>query len=108
MNPCWGCGKVLDTPPRMRLGGDHEALFVVLSRGARLFPHHLESDTYNFSRVLAEVAGNPLGLKNLSGNSWTGRIPDGSIIEIRNNDALLLSSDLQISFGKIEAQLRVR
>jgi hypothetical protein len=37
----------------MRLGGEQEPLFVVLNSGARLFPHHLKSDPYNFYRILA-------------------------------------------------------
>jgi len=108
MNPCWGCGKVLETPPRMRLGGEHEPLFVVLSQGARLFPHHLESDPYNFSRILAEVTEDPPGLRNLSGSSWAGRGADGSIFEVRSDEALPLKSDSQISVGRIEAQVRIR
>jgi DNA-binding helix-hairpin-helix protein with protein kinase domain len=108
MHPCWGCGRVLETPPRMRLGGEYDPYFVVLSRGAQLFPHHLERDTYNFSRVLADIAGTPPGLRNLSASSWTSRAPDGSITEVRINEALPLTNDCQISFGDVEAQLRVR
>jgi DNA-binding helix-hairpin-helix protein with protein kinase domain len=108
MNPCWGCGKALETPPRMRLGGEHEPLFVALSRGARLFPHHLEFDPYNFNRILAEVTEDPPGLRNLSGSSWTGRVVDGSIFEVRGGEVLPLSGDFQVSFGRTEAQVRVR
>ncbi len=92
----------------MRLGGEYDPYFVVLSRGAQLFPHHLEGDTYNFTRVLADIAGTPPGLRNLSASSWTSRAPDGSITEVRINEALPLTSDCQISFGNVEAQLRVR
>lgn len=107
-SPCWGCGRNLETPPRMRLGGDYDPHLVVLSRGAQLFPHHLERDTYNFTRVLADVVPNPLGLRNLSEASWVCRGQDNSITVVRRNEILPLRSDCQISFGKIEAQVRIR
>ena len=107
-NPCWGCGRILDTPPRMRLGGDYDPQLIVLSRGAQLFPHHLERDTYNFTRVLADVVPSPFGLRNLSDASWVCRAQDNSVTVVRRNEFLPLRSDCQISFGKIEAHVRVR
>jgi len=108
VNPCWGCGRALETPPRMRLGGEHDPLLVVLSRGAQLFPHHLERDTYNFARPLAVVTANPFGMRNLSSNNWVCREQDNSIAVVRKDDVLLLRTDCHISFGKIEAQVRIR
>jgi DNA-binding helix-hairpin-helix protein with protein kinase domain len=108
VNPCWGCGRALETPPRMRLGVDHDPPLVVLSRGTQLFPHHLERDTYNFSRVLAEVTANPFGLRNLSANNWVCRGQDNSITVVRKDEVLPLRSDCHISFGKIEGQVRLR
>src|SRR5260370_23596637 len=66
INPCWGCGRALENPARMRLGSEYDPHLVVLSPGTQLFAHHLESDMYNFSRVLAEVNKHPLVLRNLS------------------------------------------
>lgn len=108
MNPCWGCGRVLKTPPRMRLGVDHDPPVVVLSRGTQLFPHHLERDTYNFSQALAEVSANPFGLRNLSNGSWVCHGQDNSITVVRRDEVLPLQTDCQISFGKIEAHVRLR
>ena len=106
--PCWGCGKVLPNPPRMRLGTDFDPQLVVLSSGAQLFPHHLERDTYNFANVLAEVGINPLGLRNLSGQTWSAVGPNGSSSTIGKGQFLSLESDCHISFGRVEAQVRVR
>lgn len=108
VNPCWGCGRALEAPPRMRLGGEHDPFLVVLSRGAQLFPHHLERDTYNFGRALAEVTANPFGLRNLSAASWVCRAQDNSITVVRSDEVLPLRSDCHISFGRIEAQVRLR
>lgn len=108
VNPCWGCGRALETPPRMRLGGELDPFLVVLSRGVQLFPHHLERDPYNFSRPLAEVTSNPLGLRNLSSNSWVCRAQDTSITVVRSDEVLPLRSDCHISLGKIEAQVRLK
>jgi len=108
INPCWSCGRALETPPRMRLGGDHDSHLVVLSRGARLFPHHLERDTYNFSRTLGEVTANPFGLRNLSSKNWVCRGQDNSVTVVRRDDVLPLRADCHISFGQIEAHIRLR
>jgi len=108
VNPCWGCGRALENPPRMRLGGEHDPFLVVLSRGAQLFPHHLERDTYNFGRALAEVTANPFGLRNLSSNSWVCRAQDHSITVVRSDEVLPLRADCHISFGRIEAQVRLK
>lgn len=106
--PCWGCGKLLPNPPRMRLGTDFDPQLVVLSSGAQLFPHHLERDTYNFATVLADVGINPLGLRNLSGQTWSAVGPNGSSSTIGRGQFLSLESDCHISFGRVEAQVRVR
>jgi DNA-binding helix-hairpin-helix protein with protein kinase domain len=108
MNPCWGCGRTLETPPRMRLEDGHDQPLVVLSRGMQLFPHHLERDAYNFSRALGEVSANPYGLLNLSSANWVCRGPDNSITVVRKDEVFPLRTDCHISFGRIEAQVRLR
>ncbi len=107
LQPCWGCHAVLANPPRMRLGGAYGAQLVMLSPGAQLFAHHLEGDTYNFERPLAEVIAQPLGLKNLSGAKWTSRQADGSLTEVSRNEVLPLNGDCRVSFGKVEAEVRI-
>ncbi len=67
----------------MRVGADYGSQLVMLSPGAQLFAHHLEGDTYNFGSPLAEVIGNPLGLKNLSRGKWTSRNQNGSMTEVK-------------------------
>jgi len=106
--PCWSCGKALETPPRMRLGTDADPHLLVLSPGVQLFPHHLEADTYNFTRVLGEVTTAPPGLHNLSPTAWTARFDDGSHTRISQGQTLPLQRDCQIGFGRIEAKIRIR
>jgi DNA-binding helix-hairpin-helix protein with protein kinase domain len=108
ISPCWSCGRALETPPRMRLGLNHDAALVMLSRGTRLFPHHLERETYDFTRPLAEVTTNPFGLRNLSSTQWVCRGQDNSVTVVRRDDLLPLRSDCHISFGQIDAQVRLR
>jgi serine/threonine protein kinase len=105
--PCWGCQSVLANPPRMRLGAAFDAQLVMLSSGAQLFAHHLEADTYNFERPLAQVIAQPLGLKNLSPVKWTCRQADGSVTEVDCDEVLPLDRDCRISFGKVEAEVRL-
>jgi hypothetical protein len=79
----------------------------MLSRGAQLFAHHLEGDTYNFGAPLAEVVSNPLGLKNLSRNQWVSRSQNGSVTEVHGNEVLPVTGDCRIHFGKTEAEVRI-
>jgi eukaryotic-like serine/threonine-protein kinase len=107
LQPCWGCQSVLANPPRMRLGGAYGSQLVMLSPGAQLFAHHLEGDTYNFERPLAEVIAQPLGLKNLSSGKWVCRLGSGAVMEVHRNEVLPLSGDCRISFGTVEAEVRI-
>jgi hypothetical protein len=91
----------------MRLGAAFDAQLVMLSSGAQLFAHHLEADTYNFERPLAQVIAQPLGLKNLSPVKWTCRQADGSVTEVDCDEVLPLDRDCRISFGKVEAEVRL-
>ncbi len=46
-------------------------------KGAHLFPHHTESDPYNFSQPTAEITVRPFGLRNLSKTRWAYSSPNG-------------------------------
>jgi hypothetical protein len=107
LNPCWSCSVPLELPPRMRIGGNHGFMLVALSEGAQLFPHHLEADTYNFTEVRAQVATNPLSLRNLSHTKWTTRLQNGSIIETPPNTILQLTDGCHIHFGQAEADIKL-
>jgi eukaryotic-like serine/threonine-protein kinase len=107
LDPCWGCRSPLGNPPRMRVGAGQGSHLVMLSRGAQLFAHHLEGDTYNFGAPLAEVISNPLGLKNLSGHQWVSRSQNGSVTEVKAAEVLPLTTECRIQFGKTEAEVRI-
>jgi DNA-binding helix-hairpin-helix protein with protein kinase domain len=107
LNRCWGCGLALSHPPRMRLGGTYDPQLIILSPGTQLFAHHLEGDTYNFRQPLAEVTANPFGLRNLSPRNWTLHTIDGLALEVRPSQILLLETAARISFGKMEADVRM-
>lgn len=108
LSPCWSCGKQLEAPTRMRLGTDSDPQLVVLSHGTQLFPHHLEADPYNFSSPMGEVSSTPFGLRNRSAQTWTMRRVDGVLTTVGQGQLLPLESDCQISFGKVQARLRIR
>jgi len=109
LNPCWSCGKQVSAPPRIRIAAPHhDSCLLALSSGIRLFPHHLEGETYNFSAPLAEVTGPPLGLKNLSARRWTSRDPEASAsVEVPPGSILALRNGLRISFGQTEGEVRL-
>lgn len=105
--PCWSCGAVPDLPPRMRLGNSVGASLVMLDPLTRLFPHHLEGDSYNFLKALAEVTSKPLALKNLSGRKWIVRSPSHGLTEILPGAILELSGPCTVHFGKTQGEIRV-
>ncbi len=80
---------------------------VMLSRGAQLFAHHLEGDTYNFEHPLAEVVSEPLGLeKSLLGQM---DLPEPERLDDRSESqrGAALTADCHIHFGKTEAEVRI-
>ncbi len=91
----------------MRISGIHEPILVVLGKGAQLYPHSLEGSEYNFTVPLAEVAMNPLSLKNLSGKSWTATRADGTTIEVTRGESLVLSDGCRIHFGRSDAEIKL-
>jgi eukaryotic-like serine/threonine-protein kinase len=107
LDPCWECGRTLPFPPRMRVGGQHDAKLIMLSPGVRLFPHHTEADTYNFRSPIAEVVSNPLGLRNLSNVNWTIQSSDGSRLEIPQHGVLAFQSNCRIHFGRTEGEVKI-
>ena len=107
LDPCWACGRVLEPPARMRISGAHGARLLVLGKEAKLYPHHLEGDEYNFTATLGEVMTGPLSLKNLSGKSWTARTTDGTTIEVKHCGRLVLSEGCRIHFGKSDAEIKL-
>ena len=108
LSPCWACHAPVATPPRMRVGGGgNSAQLVVLNRGTRLFPHHLEGDAYNFLAPLAEVAEPPLSLRNLSNRTWVCRTPEGGLTQIFPGSAVGLHHGFRIHFGRCEGEIRM-
>jgi eukaryotic-like serine/threonine-protein kinase len=107
LQPCWGCGKQQPFPPRMRVGGQHDSKLIMLSPGTRLFPHHIELDTYNFQSPVAEVTSAPFGLRNLSEFNWTIVHSDGTRREVARNELASLHSNCRIHFGRMEGEIRI-
>lgn len=107
LNACWQCKGELKYPARMRISGSSGAHIIALSGGTQLFPHHLEADTYNFSRPLAQMMATPTSLKNLSSQSWQFRSVSGDSKEIRPGETLLLTDGCRIRFGRTEAEMKL-
>lgn len=83
-------------------------VLVMLSPGARLFAHHIEGDSYNFTQPLAVVEGqgSSIALRNLSSRAWTSRASSGDSFEVPPGAALPLSNAQRIHFGTCEAEVR--
>jgi len=105
---CWSCQAPLKLPARMRMGNS----IVMLDPGSQLFAHHLDKDRpTNFNQPQAEVVTHPadatrLGLKNLTGESWSVTV-DGTVHEVAPGRSVAVNSGTQIHFGKVNGEIRV-
>lgn len=101
---CWSCGQEPALPPRLRLGNH----IVMLPNGAQLFFHHLNNQrAYNFGNPLAEVLPQPLALRNLTGEKWVRKDPNGSFTEVQPGMVAPLSNGMKLFFGAMEGEIRM-
>ncbi len=107
LDACWACGRIPELPARMRISGAHGARLVMISKGAQLFPHHLDGDENNFTAVLAEVINSPLALRNRSSRTWSARISDGTVVEVKPGGLFVLTEGCRIHFGRTDAEVKL-
>ncbi len=104
---CWSCNEVIAIPARMRINND----VIILNKNTKLYAHHTEGISYNFSDVTAEISEHPVlkipGLKNLSPDVWYITKPDQSIIQIPPKRSFALESGFSVKFGLIKAEIKV-
>ncbi|WP_428424622.1 protein kinase domain-containing protein [Methylibium sp.] len=110
---CWGCDATLSAaPPRIGLrragarSGEAPAHVVILEPGVLLHPHHTSGGEYDFSRITAEVLGQPLALMNRSSQAWTAVFADRSE-QVVPGAALLLENGLRVRFGHVEGEVKL-
>jgi DNA-binding helix-hairpin-helix protein with protein kinase domain len=106
---CWSCGAALRLPPRIRIG----RTVVMLNPDSKLFAHHTaNSASIDFRTPIAEVSRHPsdpnrLGLKNLSSESWSAVLSDGSVREIPPTRSVALDTVTRIHFGRADGEVRL-
>jgi eukaryotic-like serine/threonine-protein kinase len=106
--PCWSCGKEPKLPFRIRIG----KAVVMLNSDAQLFGHHLlDGQAFDYSTPLAQVVQHPTnpgvwGLRNLGKAKWVATMANGSMQDVDPGRAAPLVTDLKISFGKHEGEIR--
>jgi DNA-binding helix-hairpin-helix protein with protein kinase domain len=109
LRPCWSCSKEIRLPPRMRIG----TTVVMLNHDTKLYPHHVDrTRLYDFSHPIAQVSRNPRvphawGLKNLSGQTWTGEMADGTVFDVPPGRSMALAAGSKLRLGEIEGEIRV-
>jgi len=111
-----GSGIPSKHPPRS--SSDELLLFmpngktVSLTVGARLIQTEFPELDFNSAEgTIAEVRTNPndatiLGLTNLSGQTWSAILPDGSSRQIDPGRSVRLTKGTTIDFGKLKGQIR--
>jgi eukaryotic-like serine/threonine-protein kinase len=106
--PCWNqrCLERAKLPPRLRLGSGVNQV-IMLEPEARLYPHHLNNEEYDFSRPLAEVSASPLGLRNLSKRKWMAQTPGREQVEILPGASLPLLAGTRIDFGLVRGEIKI-
>jgi eukaryotic-like serine/threonine-protein kinase len=103
--PCWKCRRPLSKPLMLRASEGP----IVLQPQVKLHAHHA-GDSFNYDETVAEVTEHPsrplvLGLKNLSGTSWTVTRPDGSVVDVPPGKNAPLVQGNQIHFGQVTAEV---
>ena len=105
---CWrpSCGKAIRLPFRIRIG----SRTITLNHDRRLFPHHLNTTSYDFKTPVAEVTQNPKhpaqwGLKNMGSQKWVMTLPDTSVHDIEPGRSVILSKGKKINFGNVEGEI---
>ena len=107
---CWMCNASLKLPPRIRIGKN---TVVMLNPDSKLFAHHLQDgDTVDFTNPFAEVTSHPadasrLGLKNVSGETWTAVLNDGTVREVPPTRSVALAKGTRIHFGRESGEVRI-
>jgi DNA-binding helix-hairpin-helix protein with protein kinase domain len=113
LNHCWACQADLHVPPRILLQHNNVAMIVMLNHNTELFPHHIDPHKYyDFSSPIAAVNQHPQnpqiwGLRNLSQDSWSVTLDDGSMKVIAPGQSVTLSAGININFGQVIGQIRV-
>lgn len=98
---CWGCGKELKIPAKMKTARS----CVLLTEGAKVYSHHINED-FNMEEVVGEVVTNPnnpsiWGIRNQSNTNWTYVKGDGAQIPVGPGKAATISTTAKIDFGKV-------
>ncbi|KAA2234959.1 protein kinase domain-containing protein [Salinarimonas soli] len=99
---CVACGAEVPLPPRLLLGRDA----VVLCQGAQLHAHHLDpARPFVYGEPLARVEAHPAdpavtGLRNLTADTWTSRLPDGTGAAVPPGRTIRLVDGLEVDFGR--------
>lgn len=98
------CQKPVPTPFRLTVSQQT----VMLNADTQLFPHHIDKKRlFDFSSPVARLKQHPAqpnvwGLNNVSLSSWTGQLPNGSMIEVPPGKSLPLSPGIRVNFGSAE------
>ena len=83
---------------------------VPLYIGKKFFACETVAGSDDFQKVTGEVVENKLkkgmmGIKNLSGNTWNVKMPDGKIYKIENGRGFPIWHGLSIDFGGVTAHI---
>ena len=98
---CWQCEQELAPPICIRLPNTT----VVLNGDTVLSSHHIGVAAYDFEHVVGRVARHPQlpnvwGLRNVSEQPWTARVPAGSDVTVEPGRSIALAPGTRIDFGR--------
>lgn len=108
LNPCWSCKTEIRLPPRIRI----DKKTIMLNYDTKLFPHDINTKSFDFSKPVAEVIQHPTdpniwGLKNLSEEKWVSTTTDNKVKEVEPGRSVTIAVGTKINFGKTEGEVRL-
>jgi eukaryotic-like serine/threonine-protein kinase len=106
-NPCWACRKEVRLPPRIRIDKN----IIMLNYDTKLFPHHINTRLFDFSKSVAEVTQHPTdpsiwGIKNTSDEKWVCTTADNQVRDVTPGSSVVMATGTKINFGKAEGEIR--
>ncbi len=107
LNSCWNCKQEIRLPPRMRIDKN----IVMLNHNTKLFPHHINNPSFDFSNPIAEVSQHPTnpslwGIKNLGTEKWVCTTTNGELKDVPPGRNMPMEVGTKINFGKTEGEIR--
>ncbi len=105
---CWSCQREIRLPPRIRIDKN----IIMLNYDTKLYPHHINTKSFDFSKPVAEVTQHPTnpniwGVKNLTEEKWVCTTANNQVKDVDPGRSVTMDVGIKINFGKADGEIRL-